>query len=106
MATRTDDLIGFRNGFLLPKSTVTCCAEPVKGRDYSYGIYTADLKLAGLGRRLGLNIGPLRYIYFSVTYGSKFYPSGPPDLRERQVGLEIGLNFEGILDSLGARRKT
>jgi hypothetical protein len=105
LATRTEDLFGFRTGFLLPRSTVTCCAVVGKGHDYSYNIYTVDLKLAGVGRRLGLNIGPLRYLYFSVTYGSKFYPSGPPDLRERQVGFEIGLNFEEILNSLGVRRE-
>ena len=105
LATSTRDLFGFRNGFLLPKSMATCCQVPGKGRDYSYGIYTVDLKFAGVGRRLGLNIGPLRYLYFSVTYGSKFYPSGPPDLRERQVGFEIGLNFEEILNSLGVSRE-
>jgi hypothetical protein len=105
LATGTEDLFGFRNGFLLPKSTATCCQVPGKGRDYSYGIYTVDLKLAGVGRRLGLHIGPLRYLYFSVTYGSKFYPSGPPDLRERQVGFEIGLNFEEILNSIGISRE-
>jgi len=106
MATRNEDLIGFRTGFLFPKSTVTCCAVPGKGGDYSYKIYTADLKLAGASRRLGLDIGPLRYLFFSVTYGSKFYPSGAVNLRERQVGFEIGLNFEEILNSLGARRDT
>jgi hypothetical protein len=106
LATRTNDLFNFRNGFLLPKSAETCCAVPGIGRDYSYGIYTVDLKLAGVSRRLGLNTGPLRYLLFSVTYGTKFYPSGPPNLRERQVGLEIGLNFQEILNSLGARRDT
>jgi len=106
LATGTEDLFNFRNGFLLPMSTETCCAVPGKGRDYSDKLYTADLKLAGVSRRLGLNIGPLRYLLFSVTYGSKFYPSGPPDLRERQVGFEIGLNFEEILNDLGVRRDT
>jgi hypothetical protein len=106
LATGTEDLFNFRNGFLLPKSSVTCCSVPGKGHDYSYSIYTFDLKLAGVSRRLGWNIGPLRYLLFSVTYGSKFYPSGLPSLRERQVGFEIGLNFEEILNSLGARRDT
>jgi hypothetical protein len=41
-----------------------------------------------------------------VTYGSKYYPSGVVSLRERQVGFEIGLNFEEILNSLGVRRDT
>jgi Predicted periplasmic lipoprotein (DUF2279) len=106
MATGNDDLIGFRYGFLLPTSKVTCCAVPANGRDYSYEIYTADLKLAGVGRRLRLDIGPLKYLLFSVTYGSKYYPSGIVSLRERQVGFEIGLNFEEILNSLGVRRDT
>ena len=106
LATGTEDLFGFRYGFLLPKSNVTCCAVPANGRDYSYEIYTADLKLAGVGRRLNWNIGPLRYLLFSVTYGSKYYPSGEVDLRERQVGFEIGLNFEEILNSVGVRRHT
>jgi hypothetical protein len=64
------------------------------------------LKLAGVARRLRLDAGPLRYLLFSVTYGSKFYPSGAPNLRERQVGFEIGLNFGEILNSFGARRDT
>ena len=104
LATRTQDVVGFRYGFLLPKSKATCCMVPGPGRDYSYEIYTADLKLAGAARRLRLNVGPLRYLYYSVTYGSKFYPTGAPDLRERQVGFEIGLNFEEILNALGMRR--
>jgi len=106
MATGNDDLIGFRYGFLLPTSKVTCCQMPANGRDYSYEIYTADLKLAGLARRLRLDIGPLKYLLFSVTYGSKYYPSGAVDLRERQVGFEIGLNFEEILNAIGVRRDT
>ena len=106
LATGTEDLFGFRYGILLPKSNVTCCSVPANGRDYSYEIYTADLKLAGVGRRLNWNIGPLRYLLFSVTYGSKYYPSGEVDLRERQVGFEIGLNFEEILNSVGVRRHT
>ena len=106
IATGNDDLIGFRYGFLLPTSKVTCCAVPANGRDYSYEIYTADLKLAGVGRRLRRDIGPLKYLLFSVTYGSKYYPSGVVSLRERQVGFEIGLNFEEILNSIGVHRDT
>jgi len=106
LATRTTDLFGFRNGFLLPNTKATCCAVPGLGNDYSNHIYTFDVKLAGASRRLGLNTGPLRYLLFSVTYGTKYYPSGPPNLRERQVGFEIGLNFEEILNTLGARRDT
>jgi hypothetical protein len=76
------------------------------GPIHPYHFYTADLKLAGLRRRLRLDIGPLRYLLFSVPYGSKFYPSGAINLRERQVAFEIGLNFEEILNSIGVHRDT
>jgi hypothetical protein len=106
-AARLDDLIGFRRGFLLPPSgNATCCKVPGKGRDYSNEIQTADLKIAWLARRLDLSMGPLRYLLFSVTYGTKSYPSGLPELRERQVGFEIGLNLAVILNDLGVRRDT
>jgi hypothetical protein len=106
-ATRLDDLIGFRRGFLLPPSgNATCCKVPGKGRDYSNEIQSADLKIAGLARRLDLPVGPLRYLLVSVTYGTKSYPSGLPELRERQVGFEIGLNLAIILNDLGVRRDT
>jgi hypothetical protein len=107
LATGTGDLVGFRQGSLYPRSSVTCCMIPGRfTRDYSYEILTGDLKLAGVGRRLRRNIGPLRYLLFSATYGSKFYTSGAKNLRERQIGFEIGLNFEEILNSLGVRRDT
>jgi uncharacterized protein YfiM (DUF2279 family) len=106
-AARLEDLLGFRHGILLPAAgSQYCCAEPRQGRDYSNEIFTADLQLEGLARRLDLNIGPLRYLLMSATYSAKGYPSGAPDLRERQVGFEIGLNFRVILDDLGARRNT
>jgi Predicted periplasmic lipoprotein (DUF2279) len=102
-----DDLVGFRGGILLPPAgSKTCCQVPGKGRDYSNEIYTADLQIEGLARRLDLTIGPLRYLLFSATYGTKGYPTGLPESRERQVGFEIGLNFKVILDDLGARRGT
>lgn len=106
-ATRTEDLFGFRGGFLLPPAgRDTCCVVPGKGPDYSNQIQAADLKLAGFGRRLGVPIGPLRYLLVSLTYGTKGYPTGDPELRERQVGIEIGLNFEQILDDVHVTRST
>jgi len=106
-ATRTEDLFGFRRGFLLPPSgRATCCQVPGKGDDWSNSIQTADLKLAGVARRLGIPSGPFRYLLLSATYGTKGYPSGAPELRERQVGIEIGLNFEQILDDLRVTRRT
>jgi hypothetical protein len=106
-ALRANDLVGFRRGFLLPLSgTDTCCQVEGLGRDYSNEIYTADLKLAGLANRLRLKVGPLRYLLFSVTYATKGYPTGAPDSRERQVGFEIGLNLEEILNGFGLGRNT
>ena len=69
-------------------------------------IQSADLKIAGLARRLNLSVGPLRYLLVSVTYSTKGYPSGLLELRERQVGFEIGLNLAIILNDLGVRRDT
>jgi len=106
-AARLEDLVGFRHGVLLPAAGAKyCCAEPRQGRDYSNEIFTADLQFEGVGRRLDLNIGPLRYLLVSATYGTKGYPGGAPDSRERQVGIEIGLNFRVILNDLGAQRNT
>ena len=99
-----DDLVGFRHGFLLPAETRTCCQERGLGRDYSNEIYTGDFKLAGLARRMGWNIGPLKYLNLSFTYGTKGYPKGAIETRERQVGIEIGLNFQEILNDVGVRR--
>src|SRR5215471_1186750 len=93
LAAGLDDLIGFRHGFLLPHSgSATCCKVPGKGHDYSNELLAADLKIAGLARRLALPVGPLRYLLFSLTYSTKSYPSGLPEIRERLIGFEIGLN--------------
>jgi hypothetical protein len=92
-ATRVDDLVGFRSSIM--------------GDHYGHDVYSMDLKLAGLARRLHLNVGPLRYLLFSVTYGVKDYvPGGSAAERQRQIGLEIGLNAEEILIAVGARRDT
>jgi hypothetical protein len=90
-ATRTDDFVGFRTSHL---------------GAYEHDVYSMDLKLAGLASRLGLDIGPLRFLFFSMTYGVKGYPNGTSAEKERQVGLEIGLNLEEILNATGVRRDT
>jgi hypothetical protein len=106
-AAGLQDLIGFRHGILLPAAgSRTCCQVEGKGRDYSNEIFTADLQLQGIGRLLDWKIGPLRYLLISATYGTKGYPNGAPDSRERQVGIEIGINFNPILNDLGVRRNT
>lgn len=92
-ATRTQDLLGVRTSHL-PGST------------YTHDVYSADLKLSGLGRRLGVNLGPLRWFFLSVTYGSKGYRISPPIEKQRQLGFEIGLNLQQILNDLGVKRDT
>jgi hypothetical protein len=92
-ASRTEDLLGVRTSHV-PSST------------YTHDVYSADLKIAGLARRLGINLGPLRWLMFSVTYGSKGYRVDPPIDLQRQLGLEIGLNLQQILVDVGVNRDT
>jgi hypothetical protein len=86
-----DDVVGFRTSHF---------------GSYKHDVYSMDLNLAGLARRLKLNIGPLRFLYFSATYGVKGYPTDDVEERQRQIGLEIGLNLEEILNTFGVRRDT
>jgi uncharacterized protein YfiM (DUF2279 family) len=96
MKTKTEDLFGLRAG-LVPAPDVVYGGL---GKDYSAEIYTADLKIAGLGRRLKFNPGPARFLLLSTTYGSKGYPYSEPDVRQRQVGIELGINFREVLTAL------
>ena len=59
-----EDLLGFRRG----------TASFDQSSRYSNEIYVADFRLAGAARRLGLNIGPLKYLLLSLTYGTRGYP--------------------------------
>jgi hypothetical protein len=98
-----DDSFGFRVGFNVSQeeSPPAGPADRNIGRDYSGEIYTADVKIAGLARRLHRDLGPARFLLFSTTYGSNGYKNAPPDIRQRLVGFEIGIAFPEILRSLG-----
>jgi hypothetical protein len=91
LTARLDDLLGFRTSHF---------------GSYKHDVFSMDLKLAGLARRLNINIGPLRYLYLSGTYGVKGYPTNVVEDRQRQIGIEIGLSLEEILNSAGVRRDT
>lgn len=93
---RVEDLVGFRYG-LVPGPI-----SPVGGlgKDYTAEMYTGDLKIEGLGRRLCFNPGPARFLLLSTTYGTKGYPYAPAELRQRQVGIELGINFGEVLKAL------
>ncbi len=95
-----DDLIGFRAG-LVPAPAAVCCPFGGTGKDYTQEIYTGDLKIAGLGARAKFDPGPARFLLFSMSYSAKGYPYSDPLVRQRQIGLEVGLNFGEILKVIG-----
>jgi uncharacterized protein YfiM (DUF2279 family) len=91
--TRTRDLFGMRTSHL-------------PGPNYGHDVYSADFKFSGLGQRLGVNLGPLRWLLFSVTYGSKGYREKSGIEKQRQLGLEVGLNLQQVLFDLKVTRST
>ena len=98
------DLIGFSAG-LLPGPVEPCCPYGGTGKNYSDEIYSGDLRIAGLGHRAGFDPGPARFLLFSATYSTKGYPYSNPDIRERQIGLFIGVNFVEVLRMAGVPEK-
>lgn len=97
-----NDLLGFRIGYI-PHPEVIGQPNGGFGKDYTEEIYTADVKFAGLAKRLHFRPGIARFLLISATYGTKGYPYAVPDVRERQVGLEVGLHFSEILRAVGLR---
>lgn len=94
------DLIGFSAG-LVPRPPAVCCPNGGFGTDYTELVYSGDLRIAGLGRRAHFDPGPARFLLVSLTYGSKGYPYANPDVRERQIGVFLGVNFVQILREAG-----
>src|SRR6185503_422384 len=91
--TRTRDLFSMR-------------ASHLPGSTYTHDVYSADLKLNGVGQRLNLNIGPLKWLLLSTTYQAKGYRVSPPVEHEREIGIEIGLNLQQILNDVGVKKDT
>ncbi len=98
------DVIGFSAG-LVPGPVEPCCPYGGTGKNYSDEIYSGDFRLAGLAHRAGLEAGPARFLLFSVTYSTKGYPYSNPDIRERQIGLFLGINFVEVLRAAGVPEK-
>ncbi len=97
-----NDLIGFRAGVVsAPETPPEYLDSTGFGKDYTSEIYTADFKLAGLSRRLDRRFGPARYLLLSMTYSAKGYPYAIPELKERQVGFEVGLNVAEVARAVG-----
>ncbi|HEV2063352.1 MAG TPA: DUF2279 domain-containing protein, partial [Thermoanaerobaculia bacterium] len=103
--TRLDDTVGFRAGWLPTQPTPGVYRRGPSGSDYSQELYSADLKLGGLFRRLRLSPGVSRFLLLSMTYDTKGYGvvTVPPQSRERNVGVALGLNLPEIARALGLR---
>lgn len=99
------DTVGLRFGYVKALIPDACCRYGGYGDDYSKEIYSADLKLAGFLPRLGVRPGPARFFLLSVTYGSKGYRYSAEPVRERNVGVEIGLNLREVLLAVGVPEK-
>jgi hypothetical protein len=99
------DTVGLRFGYVKALIPDACCRYGGYGDDYSKEIYSADLKLAGLLPRLGVKSGPARFLLLSLTYGSKGYRYSAEPVRERNVGVEIGLNLREALLAAGVPEK-
>jgi hypothetical protein len=100
-----DDLIGFRFG-LVPYPKVHGQPNGGFGKDYTQEIYTGDLKISGLAKRLHFRPGPARFLLLSTSYGVKGYPYAVPSVRERQIGIEVGLHLAEIARALRLPNRT
>jgi hypothetical protein len=100
-AAGISDVVGFRFGFVNADIPPPCCRAFGYGHDYSEDVYSADLKLEGVLRRAGARPGPARFFLVSMTYGSKGYRFSPVDVRERNIGVDLGLNMPEILLAVG-----
>lgn len=102
-----NDLIGLRFGFVPEGVRDDKCCESSLGEGYSKEIYSGDLKLAGLAKRLNVHIGLARFLLLSATYQTKAYGFEPsrPD-RRRYVGVDIGLNLPEVLAAAGVPQTT
>ena len=101
-----NDVVGLRVG-KVPTTVPASEDNAYLGSSYSTEIYSADLKISGLARRLQFDPGPARFLLTSVTYSTKGYGYVPPiPDRQRLVGLELGLNLPEILSAAGVPATT
>lgn len=97
------DTLGFRFGWL-PKQVPPDPSAATSVRDhYSSEIYAADVRFAGLFPRADVDPGLARYLMVSATYSTRGYGWVQDDYRQRQLGLELGLDLPEILRGLGLR---
>jgi hypothetical protein len=71
------------------------------GSSYNDEIYTVDVKIGGLVRKLHGNPGISRFFLVSMAYYTKGFGYQPPlPSRYQSLGVELGINFPAILDEL------
>jgi hypothetical protein len=95
------ETVGLRFGYVKALVPDACCRFGGYGDDYSKEIYSADLKLADFLPRVGAKAGLGRFFLLSFTYGTKGYRYSAEPLRQRNVGVEIGLNIREALLAVG-----
>lgn len=95
------DTVGMRIGFVPSTIPPPCCRYGGYGTDYARQIYTLDLKMAGLLPRVQAKPGPARFLLISLAYGARGYRYSPEWARERNLGLEVGLDLAEILRAAG-----
>ena len=121
------DTIGFRFGFLPTAEPLLSSGTPHAGpptdassspiqplalqspqinTGYTYEIYTIDLKLVGFLPRVHARPGFARYFLFSATYDTRGYTEAPPEFRQRNIGMEIGINLAEVCRGLGLSEQT
>jgi len=98
-----DDVFGLRMGYVKAQIPEVGDRTDGYGFDYSREIYSADVKLAGI-----LKIRPTigRFLLVSLTYDSKGYRFSHVELRQRNVGVDLGLNIPEILSASGVPEST
>lgn len=103
-ATDTQDLFGFRHSYVTSQTPANAAVRdllPGFGHDYSTEIQTFDVKLGGLFRRLSWPTGVSRYFLVSASYGTKGYGFLPVEARQRNLGIQFGLNMPEVLRGAG-----
>jgi len=101
-----NDLFGLRVG-KVPTRVPADEANAYLGSGYSTEIYSADLKISGLARRMRFEPSVARFLMTSLTYQTKGYGYVPPvPDRQRLVGVELGLNIPEIMSAAGVPATT
>jgi hypothetical protein len=102
-----DDTFGFRIGWVPYEKPEHIYSFPLAAT-YSHEIYTADVKLDGMVRRMGGKPGVARYLLASMSYSTKGYRPDyfDPSVQERNIGIELGLNVAEILRAVGVPEET